>query len=83
MACVPSQQSHFRGRCVASDHGASLAAHCANEPGFEVGYPQIIGPLVGFGGRDLDKVVALVVAAVDEQAAVAGLAHFSEGNFSR
>ena len=44
------------------------------------GLPRPVGPQVGV---DLDPMAALVVGAIDHQAAHAGLAHFAKGDLLR
>jgi hypothetical protein len=65
---------------VRPDVGASLAAAYANKPRFQIGKPDVIGPLVC---ADRDRVAALVIRAIDKDAAHAALAHLSEGDFLR
>jgi hypothetical protein len=65
---------------IRSDVGSARAAGGAGEPAFEIGQPHIVGPLVG---ADPDPVRALVVGAIDQQAANAGSAHLGEGDFLR
>ena len=48
------------------DIGTARAAHRAREPFRKIGQPHIVRPLVGI---DLDPVRALVVRAIDQQAA--------------
>ena len=57
--------------------GPSLAACRADEPIFDVGEPEIVGPLVG---ANRGRVAAVVVGAIDQDAAHAGFAHFAEGD---
>jgi len=51
---------------------SALAAFLADEPVFDVGEPDIVRPLIG---ADRDVVAALVIAAIDQNAANAGFAH--------
>ena len=57
---------------------SALAAFLADEPVFDVGEPDIVRPLIG---ADRDVVAALVIAAIDQNAANAGFAHLAEGDF--
>ena len=50
------------------DVGAMLAANLANEPLFDIGKPRAVRPAIGI---HLDRVVALIVGAVDQDAAYA------------
>lgn len=60
------------------DIGAATAARLTDEARFDVGEPDIVGPLVG---ADLDRVAATVVEAIDQHMRYAGLAHLAEGDF--
>jgi hypothetical protein len=60
------------------DIGAAVAASLADKHGLKIGQPDIIGPAIG---SDLDRMGAFVVAAVDQQPARAGVAHFSKSDF--
>ena len=51
---------------IRPDVGTALAAGGAGEPIFAIGRPNIVRPLIG---ADPDPVRALVVGAVDQQAA--------------
>ena len=59
------------------DVGSALAAFLADEPFFDVGEPDIVRPRIG---ADRDVVAALVIAAIDQDAANAGFAHLAEGD---
>jgi len=65
---------------VRPDIGASLAAGLTDEPCFELGEPDVIGPLVRAGRNGM---AAMEIRAVNEDAARACRAHFSEGDFLR
>jgi hypothetical protein len=58
--------------------GAALAACLADETIFDVGEPDIVRSLVA---DDRDRVAALVIRAINQDAANAGFAHFTEGDF--
>jgi hypothetical protein len=61
-----STRSH-RGRFEQRPNvGASLAASLADEPRFQIGQPDVIGPLVG---ADRDRMAAAIVRAIDQDAA--------------
>jgi len=60
--------------------GTALAAGGAGEPGFDVGQPHIIGPLIGV---EYHGMVALVVAAEDDHVTDAHLAQLAEGDLLR
>ena len=60
--------------------GTPLAAGFANEPWFEIGEPDVIRSSVR---ADRDCMAALVIRAIDQQAANAGFAHLSEADFLR
>jgi hypothetical protein len=60
------------------DVGAALAARLADEAIFDVGQPDIVRPLIG---ADRDVVAALVIRAINQDAANAGLAHLAQGDF--
>ena len=59
---------------------AALAARLANEPIFDVGEPDIVGPLIG-AGRDVMR--AVIVAAIDQDAANTGFAHLAKRDLLR
>jgi hypothetical protein len=63
---------------IGPDIGAAAAARRAGEATLEIGEPDIVRPFVGADRRD---VAALLVGAVDQDAAHAGGAHLGEGNF--
>jgi len=65
---------------VRPDVSASLAAAFANEPGLEIGEPDVIRPLVC---AERNRVAALVIRAIDQDAAHASGAHLSEGDLLR
>jgi hypothetical protein len=62
---------------IRADVGTSLAACLADEPGFQIGQPDIIRPSVG---ADCGPVAAPIVGAINEQPANASAAHLSEGD---
>jgi hypothetical protein len=62
---------------VRTDISASPAAGLAGEARFDVGQPNLVGPSVG---ADRDPMAALEIGAIDQQAANAGGAHFSQGD---
>jgi hypothetical protein len=62
---------------VGPDIGASLAAGFADEAGLDIGKPDVIGPLI-CAGRD--RVAAMMVGAIDQDAADASVAHLIEGD---
>jgi hypothetical protein len=77
--------AHRRGRRaspmeVRPDVGASLAACLASEQGFEIGEPDVIRPSVA---ADRDRVAAMEVGAIDQDAAHSGLPHLGEGDLLR
>ena len=57
-----------------------MAATFAYEPRLKIGEPNVIRPSVC---ADRDRVAALMVRAVDEDAANASVAHLSEGDLLR
>jgi hypothetical protein len=59
--------------------GAPLAARLAGEPPFDVGKPNVIRPSVGV---DCRRVAAVIIRAIDQDAAYAAFAHLAEGDFS-
>jgi hypothetical protein len=63
---------------VRSDVGTSPAAGLAREPGFDVREPDIIGPSVAADRRPM---AAAIIGAIDQEAANAPGAHFSECDF--
>ena len=65
---------------VRPDVGASLAAGFADEAGLDIGQPDLIRPSVGAGR---DRVATMEIRAVNEDAAHAGRAQLSEGDFLR
>jgi hypothetical protein len=65
---------------VRSDVSSSLAAGRAYEPRLKIGQPDVVGPAIC---ADRGRVAAMVVRAIDEDAAHASIAHFSEGNLLR
>ena len=65
---------------VRSDVGTSPAATLASEPGFDVREPDIIGPSVATDRRPM---AAVIVGAIDQEAANASGAHFGEGDLLR
>ena len=60
--------------------GRACAASLADEQRLKIGQLDIIRPLIG---ADPSPMAALVVRAVDQQAANAHLAHFTESYFLR
>jgi hypothetical protein len=62
------------------DIGPSLAAGCADEPSLQIGEPDVIRPWVG---ADREGLAALVIRAIDQDAAHASIAHLSEGDLDR
>lgn len=65
---------------VRPDIGGSLAADLAHAPRFEIGEPDMIRPLVR---ADRNRAAAVIVRAIDQDAAHAGLAHLGERDLSR
>jgi hypothetical protein len=65
---------------VRPDVSASLAAAFADEAGLNIGEPDVVRPLVR---ADRDRVAAVIVRAIDQDAAHAGLAHLGERDLSR
>jgi hypothetical protein len=57
---------------------ASLAASLAGEARLDVGQPNVIGPSVP---ADRRRMAAMIIGAIDQQAANAGGAHLAEGDF--
>jgi hypothetical protein len=57
---------------------AALAAALANELRLEIGQPDLAGPRIG---AEFLPVRAMMVGAIDDQAANAGSAHGAEGDF--
>lgn len=77
--------SHHRDRRlvpieVRPDVGAFLPAGLAHEPCLEIRQPDLIGPLVR---ADRDRVAAVEVLTIDQDAAHARRAHLSEGDLLR
>src|ERR1700730_16995744 len=62
------------------DVSASMSAYLAHKPRLQIGQPEMIRPLIR---ADRDRVAALVVRAVDQEAAQAGVAHLGEGDLLR
>jgi hypothetical protein len=62
---------------IGADVGNSLAACLADEPGFEIGQPDIIRPLVRAHGCPM---AAMMVRAVDQKPGHASGAHLGEGD---
>ena len=62
------------------DLAASIATGVADQARLDIGQPQLVGPAIGVHHAVM---VAMVVAAIDEDAAHAGSAHFAEGDFLR
>ena len=62
---------------IRPDVGAAPAARLTDEAIFDVGQPDIVRPLIG---ADRDVVAALVIAAIDQDAANAGFAHLAKGD---
>ena len=60
--------------------GAPIAAALADETWFQIRKPDTVRPLVDHGRLKLDRMAALVVGAVDQQATSAGLPHFAQGD---
>src|SRR5271167_1834790 len=65
---------------IRPDVGASLSVGCAYEPRFKIGEPDVIRPSVC---ADRDRVAALVIRAINQDPADAGVAHLSEGDLLR
>jgi hypothetical protein len=63
---------------IRSRVSAFLATRLARKARFDIGQPDIIGPLVA---ADRDVMAALVVRAIDQETANARPAHFSKGDF--
>jgi hypothetical protein len=55
-----------------------LAASLADETRFQIGEPNVTGPLVC---ADRDRMAAVKVRAIDQEAANASGAHLGEGDF--
>jgi hypothetical protein len=64
----------------ATDCGAAPPAFLADKPRLDVGQPQIVGPAVGAEGYGM---AAMVVGAVDQDAANDHIAHLAEGDLLR
>jgi hypothetical protein len=62
---------------IRADVGASLAAGLADEPGFQIGQPNIILPSVAAAGG---PVAAPIIRAINQQSANAGSAHLGNGD---
>jgi len=60
--------------------GATVAAGLAHKPRLEIGQPEIVGPTIP---ADRQTMAAVVVGAVDQDAAHAALAHLGKGDFLR
>jgi hypothetical protein len=58
--------------------GASLTAGLADEPRFQIREPEMIRPLVR---ANRNRVAAMIVRAINQEAADAGRSHFPEGDF--
>ena len=63
---------------IRPDVDTALAASRADETRLKVGQPDVIRPGIG-AGRDVMR--AVIVAAIDQDAANAGFAHFAKGDF--
>jgi hypothetical protein len=63
---------------VRPDISASLAACFADEARLDIGEPHVIRPSVG---ASRDRMAAMEIRAVNENAAHAGVAHLAEGDF--
>jgi hypothetical protein len=63
-----------------SDTGAIMATSLTRELRLQVRQPDMIGPAVGAG---LDVMAAVMIAAVDQDIADAGLAQLAEGEAER
>jgi hypothetical protein len=59
---------------------AAVVAKPTDEPWLQIGKPDVIRPLVR---ADLDRVAAMIVRAIDQDAAHASRAHLSEGDLLR
>jgi hypothetical protein len=60
------------------DLAALLAADVADQAGFDIGQPQLVGPAIGMHHGVM---AATIVTAMDKDTAHAGFAHFAEGDF--
>jgi hypothetical protein len=74
--------AHHRDRLlvpikVRPDISPSLAAGTADEPRFQIGKPDVVRPPIR---ADRNRVAALVVRAIDQDAAHARVAHFGKGD---
>ncbi len=65
--CVALCGTHFGPREAGTDVGATSAAYLADEPVFDIGEPQAVGPSVGV---HCDYVAAFVVGARNGPSAV-------------
>jgi hypothetical protein len=65
---------------VRPDVSASLAAGLANEPRFQIGEPDVVGPWVR---AERNRLAAMIVRAIDQDAMHASVAHLSEGDLLR
>jgi hypothetical protein len=60
---------------VRSHIGTALSARLASEAILEIGKPDIVAPLIGV---DRFRMATAIIAAIDQEAAHAGCAHFAE-----
>jgi hypothetical protein len=63
---------------LSADVGAFLATCHTGKQWFDIGEPHLVGPVVA---ADCRGMAALVIGAVDQDAARAHVAHLSKGNF--
>ena len=69
----PSRRpAHYSTVEVRPDVSTALAARLTDEPRFDVGQPDIIRPLIANVGADPGRMAALIIRAIDQDAANAG-----------
>src|SRR5258706_10992117 len=74
----PASRIFFNRMPIRPDISASPAARLADELRLQIGQPDVIGPSVAADRRPM---AAVIVGAIDQQAANAGGSHLSEANF--
>jgi hypothetical protein len=62
---------------IRPDVSTATTAGGTDEPGLDIGQPDVIGPSIGIEAR---RVAAAMVGAIDQHSAHAGGAHLGEGD---
>jgi hypothetical protein len=66
---------------IRPDIGTALAARLADKLRFDIGQADMIGPLLASTSAEPGPMAALIVRAIDQDAANVGRAQFAEGDF--